>query len=103
MSRFKAPQKARRDANEPAIVALLRVYGFSVEHMDHPADLLIGRNGQTWIAEVKSAKGKFTSLQSQFYDAWRGNVLILRSEADVVDFANEARGLGSVAKTGIIT
>jgi hypothetical protein len=78
----------KRDANEAEIVQELRAYGFSVEHMDKPVDLLIGKHGQTWIAEVKMEGKKLNSNQVAFFDRWRGNKLILRSIEDVADFYN---------------
>ncbi len=77
----------RRDANEPEIVAQLRDHGFSVVHLNKPVDLLIGKGGKTWIAEVKSEDGEFTKPQAKFYSTWRGNHLVLRSTMDADDFA----------------
>lgn len=77
----------KRDANEGEIVAELRARGFSVSHMDKPVDLLIGKHGQTYIAEVKVEGGKLTKAQIEFYELWRGNHLILRSTQDVADWA----------------
>ena len=77
----------KRDANEPDIVAELRARGFSITHMDRPVDLLIGKHGRTWCAEVKMPRGKLTKAQVDFYDTWRGNHLILRSIQDVAEWA----------------
>lgn len=77
----------RRDANEKDIVAELEARGFSVERMDKPVDLLIGKHGQTWIAEVKMPKGKLRPGQVKFYERWRGNELILRSVEDAAEWA----------------
>ena len=77
----------KRDLNEPDIVAELRARGFSVTHMDKPVDLLIGKHGQTWCAEVKMEGGKLTKAQVDFYDTWRGNQLVLRSIKDAAEWA----------------
>jgi hypothetical protein len=76
----------KRDANEADIVIELRARGYSVTTMDKPVDLLLGKLGRTWIAEVKTTKGKLTKPQERFYKTWRGNTLILRSIQDVAEF-----------------
>lgn len=76
----------KRDANEPDIVAELRARGYSVTTMDLPVDLLIGKWGRTWIAEVKVEGNPLTTPQERFFETWRGNKMILRSPQDVVDF-----------------
>jgi len=76
----------KRDANEADIVADLRARGYSVEHMDKPVDLLLGKWGRTWIAEVKMEGAKLTKPQERFFETWRGNKMILRSTEDVAEF-----------------
>jgi hypothetical protein len=84
---FRGQWKNKRDANEPEIVATLRAHGFCVIHLDQPVDLLIGKGGKTWVAEVKTPKGKLTAAQVAFYETWHGNHLVLRSTQDASDFA----------------
>ena len=77
----------KRDANEKEIVQELEARGYSVTKMDKPVDLLIGKHGRTWCAEVKMEGGKLTKSQVDFYAAWRGNHLILRSIQDAAEWA----------------
>ena len=73
---------ARRDENEPQIVAALEGAGFTVERLSAAGicDLLIGRHGKTWLLEVigdaKAAKYRksdgLTPAQVEFRSRWRG-------------------------------
>lgn len=83
--------KNKRDTNEAEVVETLRAHGFCVIHMDKPVDLLIGKGGRTWVAEVKMPKGNLTKPQQRFYDEWRGNKLILRTTKDADDFAAQIK------------
>lgn len=78
---------ARRDASEPSIIATLELLGFSVVRLsieDGP-DLLIGRNGITRVAEVKTGDAKLRPGQVEWWQAWRGNgSIVLRSIDDAV-------------------
>lgn len=78
---------ARRDASEPSIIAALELMGFSVVRLsvaDGP-DLLIGRNGITRVAEVKTGDAKLRPGQAAWWRSWRGNgSIVLRSLDDVV-------------------
>ena len=93
MSRFKPPQKARRDDNEPLIVAALRAHGFVVHLLDQPVDLLITKGGHIWLGEVKNpgARGRLTETQKRFFDAWPVEVKIFENENDVNEFAANVR------------
>ena len=76
----------RRDLVEPAIVDALLAHGFSVTRPSAKGcpDLLLGRNGRTCVAEVKSGGGKLTPDQIAWWTAWRGNgAVLLRTLADV--------------------
>ena len=79
---------AKRDLAELAIVKCLRLSGWSVEYIskkDVP-DLIIGKNGVTLLAEVKTAKGKLRPGQEKWHDEWRGSKpWILRDVEDVLD------------------
>lgn len=84
---FRGRYRNKRDANEPDIVAALQKHGFTVERLDKPVDLVIGKHGQTWIAEVKIEGEQLNANQVEFFANWRGNKLVLRSVEDVADFA----------------
>lgn len=75
----------RRDANEPAIIAALRAVGATVEQLSGPdvPDLLVGFARRTWLAEVKTTKGKLRPGQERWIQTWRGDdVHVLREPAD---------------------
>lgn len=86
---FRGKYANKRDANEAEIVAALRAYGYSVVHMDQPVDLLIGKHGKTWVAEVKMEGKKLNKTQAAFKDEWRGNFTVFRSVEDVAEFHEE--------------
>lgn len=82
----------KRDAAEPEIVSSLIQCGFSVYRLNTPVDLLAGFRGENFLIEVKSgSKGyakKLNQNQKDFVDGWRGGeVVILRSAQDAIDFA----------------
>ena len=56
---------AKRDTQERVIVNALRDAGYLVWQLDHPADLLLQRDGRTWLLEVKTGKGRLTSRQKR--------------------------------------
>jgi len=69
----------KRDKNEPEIIMALLRAGYSVERLDIPADLLVGKNGVTWLLEVKMLKGKLTPDQVWFQDTWQGQYAVVRT------------------------
>ena len=74
----------QRDANEPEIVKALEQIGCSVMRLDTPCDLLVGRQGRTFLLEVKSATGTLTPDQEKFTDTWRGQFNVVRSVDDAI-------------------
>jgi Ser/Thr protein kinase RdoA (MazF antagonist) len=83
LTKWKAPQKARRDENEPEIFAILEAYGFDVEPTDKPADCIAGYRDRNYIVEVKNGpKATLTPYQKKFKKRWRGQYVILRDIAE---------------------
>jgi len=84
-------QAARRDNNEPQIVIALEACGCSVTRLSQKGvpDLLVSRQGVTYLIEVKEPKGKLTEDQEAFIWNWKGSVAVVRS----VEEALEAVGL----------
>ena len=75
-----------RDTNEREIVDALRGIGARVVQIDRPVDLLVGYRGRTFLLEVKSAKGKLTPLQSEFFEAWAGGTaVVVHSAEEAID------------------
>lgn len=73
----------RVDANQPEIVAALRAAGCSVCCIHTVGygcpDLLVGRSGQNYLLEVKSARGVLSPYEVSWHASWRGQVVIVRS------------------------
>jgi len=80
----------RTDSNHKEIVQALRAAGVSV--MDTSAvgrgfpDLVIGWNGQNYLAEIKTAKGKPNDLQVNFFTTWQGQAILIREVTDIFNF-----------------
>ena len=91
---FRGQYKNKRDANEAGIVKTLRGYGFTVEHLDKPVDLVCGYGGKDYLVEVKVGDANLTGPQEIFYEAWRGSKIILRSVSDAETWAAGIRSGG---------
>ena len=66
----------RVDANQDAIVQVLRNAGAYVWIISLPVDLLVGYKGHTFLVEVKTnAKKRLTALQGDFFNNWSGSTL----------------------------
>lgn len=86
----------KSDANATSIVSALRGAGCVARYIDCPAgvggvpDLLVGRDGKTYLLELKVKGGRLNPKQKAFHEQWTGGPLrIVRS----VDEAFEAVGL----------
>lgn len=88
---------AKRDENEPDIVATLRANGISVYLLDQPLDLLCGYGGVTVIAEVKMPRNKkgepkkYTETQEAFLETWRGGHTLLVTVDDALELARDMK------------
>lgn len=78
----------RTDANQSAIVAVLREVGATVVDLSAVGkgcpDLLVGFRGVSYLLEVKNVKGrnKTTADQDVFYAWWRGAPVTIVRTAD---------------------
>lgn len=88
-------KRARRDANESELVKTIRQCGgqwLPLNVTDGP-DGVIGFQGRTELAEVKTAKGKLKPGQSEFHKTWRGGpIRVLRTVDDVIQLLGEKQG-----------
>lgn len=57
---------AKRDANEPEIVAAARQLGVRLWQLDEPCDWMVLIGGVMYPAEIKSETGKLTPKQAIF-------------------------------------
>jgi hypothetical protein len=68
---------ARVDANQTAIVQVLRDAGAYVWILGLPVDLLVGYKNHTFLVEVKTtSKNRLTALQKDFFEKWIGGTLV---------------------------
>ena len=89
----------RSDASRQAIVDILERLGWSVRLLsggDGTPDLLLARGGRTVVCEVKSGQtgyGKrLRASQTAWRDGWRGDYVVLHSEAEAAAWALAGRG-----------
>jgi hypothetical protein len=68
----------RLDANHAEIRNGLEQAGASVSPSG-PCDLLVGFRGQTYVFEVKTAKGKLRPKQKRFLAGWKGSAHVVRT------------------------
>ena len=84
--------RKRRDASEPAIIAVFKAAGWSVQQLHIPGgpDLLLGAHGTAHLAEVKSGKAKLREGQDTWHQRWRGSpVRVLRTPEDALAWVRE--------------
>jgi hypothetical protein len=74
---------AKRDGNEPGIIAALEAMGCMVHRMDTPVDLLVLHRGTVHLVEVKAKRGTLTKDQRLFVEGWP--VTVLRSVDDAIN------------------
>lgn len=72
---------ARRDANEPLIIAAFEAAGCLVHRLDTPADLLVLHHGKVLLVEVKTKRGTLTRDQRAFSEYWPLHVIRTPEEA----------------------
>jgi Holliday junction resolvase len=80
-------QAARRDTNETAIVTALEGVGCSVYRLSQAGipDLLVGRQGVTYLLEVKERKGSLTEDQETFFESWNGCAAVVRTVEEALE------------------
>lgn len=86
---------ARVDANQPAIVEALRKMGASVLHLHTigkgAPDIAIGYKGKNALIEIKDGSKppsarQLTEDEKKFHAEWRGQVAIINSVDEAIDF-----------------
>lgn len=80
---------AKRDANEPEIVDALTRAGAVVYRLSGSGlpDLLVGFRGDTYLLEVKAARGALTEDERLFLEAWHsagGVVRVVRTSEEAL-------------------
>lgn len=72
---------ARVDANQTQVVSALRAAGCSVQSLARIGagcpDILCAKDGQMWLMEIKSGKGKTNDLQKRWHIEWNAPVHVV--------------------------
>lgn len=78
--------KARRDKSETDIIQGLEAAGYSVMQISESGkpDLLVCKDGQSWLIECKSKGGKLTPAQIKFIATWHGCPVIVAKTIEEV-------------------
>jgi len=88
----RPPMKAKRDANEASVFAILRAHGLSVYPLDLPLDAVVGYGGRTYLVEVKDGpKAPMRPKQVEFFRDWPGHAVVIRDDDEAVAFAKAVR------------
>ena len=86
-------RRGKPDSTQAEIVAALRDCGCSVHVTsmvgDGYPDIAVGRQGRTYLLELKTRVGRLSPVQRVWHGHWRGHVAVLRS----VDEAMKACGV----------
>jgi len=84
--------KAKRDANEASVFAILRAHGLIVYPLDLPLDAVVGYGGRTYLVEVKDGpKAPMRPKQVEFFRDWPGHAIVIRDDDEAVAFAKAVR------------
>jgi hypothetical protein len=88
------------DENQKSIVDFLRGLGASVLILSEVGkgcpDILCGIFGQNFLIEIKNgmlapSAQKLTKHEQHFFDTWKGQVCVINSECDAINFINDLR------------
>lgn len=86
---------ARRDQNEPSLIAAARQLGWLMVRLDTPCDWLGHLRGCWWPIECKGARGRYTPAQQVFLSQAKRHgaaVLTWRTLDDVLQATEMAHG-----------
>jgi Holliday junction resolvase len=87
----------RTDANQREIVKTFRDLGASVQILSDVGkgcpDIVVGIFGKNFLIEIKDGKKcpsaqKLTEMEYVFFQYWKGQVSIIKSSQEVVEFIN---------------
>lgn len=85
----------KTDDNQKLIVKTFKKLGFSVFDLSAVGkgfpDLIVAKNNQNYLIEVKTPKGKLNQKQVDFIDYWQADVYIIRSPNEVINFLNKIK------------
>lgn len=90
----------KADDNQPEIVSRFRELGASVQHLHTVGkgcpDILVGYRGINSLVEIKDgskspSKRKLTPDEQEWHDSWRGQVVIIETEDEVIEHLQSLR------------
>lgn len=78
---------ANVDRNQSSVVKHFRELGASVTHLHSVGggvpDLVVGYNGENYMVEVKSPRGKLNEKQVEYFNNWNGQICVIRTNKEV--------------------
>ena len=78
-------KKRRVDLDQKKVITQLEEMGFSVLNLSAVGmgcpDLLVGKDGQNFLLEIKSEKGTLTPAQVDFRKNWQGHCGVVKLES----------------------
>ncbi len=89
------------DKTQAAIVAAMTKAGATVWKIGRPVDLLVACQGQTALAECKTATGKLNAFQDAFLAAWPGVWRVVRTPEDGVALVADLKRLATAAAAAV--
>lgn len=79
--------KKKVDSNQVELVSHARKMGATVQHLHSVGggvpDIVLGYDGKNYLCEIKTLKGKLNELQVCWFDAWEGQVCVIRTKEDI--------------------
>ena len=79
--------KKKVDSNQTKLVKHARKLGASVQHLHAVGggvpDVIIGYQGKNYLCEVKAEQGKLNALQVTWFENWKGQACVIRTEKDI--------------------
>lgn len=82
----------RTDANHSIIMNNFRSLGYSVFDLSATGngcpDLLVSKNGENILIEIKTEKGKLSQSQIKFISAWNSAVYLVHDIDDILQLEN---------------
>lgn len=84
---------AKVDANQEDVVSRLRETGHEVQITSRIGggfpDIIVSRNGETALMEIKDGKGELRPGQKAFLQRWKGAVFVVRGGDEAVAVMSE--------------
>lgn len=92
----------RTDSNQAAIVKRFRDLYCTVHSLHEVGngcpDIVVGILGRNYLVEIKTATGELEESQIAWHAAWKGQVCVIRSEAEATALVNAVRMHGATGK-----